>query len=1166
MGLNSIKLAGFKSFVDPTQLPFESNLTAIVGPNGCGKSNIVDAIHCVLGSTSKNLRAELMADVIFNGTTTRKPVSQAAIELVFDNSDGRISGEYTNYPEISIRREISRDGQSTYYINSTRCRRKDVTDIFLGTGLGNNSYAIIEQGMISRLTEARPEELRLHIEEAAGTSKYKERRRETESRIKQTKENLERLSDILEEQAKQLQHLQRQAKAAEKYKELKKQQNLLRAELQVLRREEVNAEFIKLERQIKEEEIKLQANLAELTNHDKKIESRRLLRSEYHEKMNEVQSEYFLLSNQISKTEQQILHTKERKKQIENDFEQTEHNFHEIKQQYLGDQAHYSRITEDIMQVEQLWQASKSETENFQNKLIISEKQMLLWQDKWDDFNRASSQALKEVEVEKIKITHLEQRRQSLNQRQQRLIEEKNSSDINLSPDELMIAREKQQNFLDKIHELQEQLNFIQKNIEQKKIKQQQIQQNITEQTKQLRYLQAQHASMQALQQIALGKNNNEKLKWLVENQIDQLPSVAENLEVEAGWEIAAETVLVNYLDAICIEDFKHLASAIEKINHANIAFCTLHETVPSSRKNDSLLTKIKTTLPIAALLNTIFVAENLTEALEKISMLAPNESIITKGGVWLSQTFLRVAKQTSEKTGVIQREQDLKALQQQINDQQSLIATEDNFLQDNEYHLKQLFEDKDTKQQHLQIVKSKNSELIVQINAKENLIREAKEKYQVLIADLSEIEIQLIEVNNQLEDANNKVKVINQEIHVYQGQRDQLLGEKEQSKSALDQIRQLANLHIQKENEYQVRLESMKSQIHYLTQNISRGEKQLASIEEKRQILMESLANTNDPLPELNLGLQQALERQAIVQQDLLLAKQNCENIEVELGESEKIRQRLEKEIEQLRTNLEEQRIHCQGFLIKKQNFEEQIRNAGFNLQELLQNLIEGLTIRQTEEKLQFTENRINRLGPINLAAIDEYSVLEEKKVFMDKQQNDLLEALEILENAIRRIDRETRVKFKETFEKLNNFFKSIFTEIFGGGVANLELTSEDVLETGVVIKAQPPGKKNTSIHLLSGGEKALTAIALVFAIFNLNPAPFCVLDEVDAPLDDVNVGRFCKLVKKMSEKVQFIFISHNKITIEMGQQLAGVTMHEPGVSRLVSVDIQQAIDMASV
>jgi chromosome segregation protein len=1168
MRLKSIKLWGFKSFVDATQLQLLGNRTAIVGPNGCGKSNIVDAIHCVLGSTSKNLRADLMSDVIFNGTTTRKPVGQASIELAFDNSSGRIGGEYAQYPEISVRRELNRDGQSNYYINGTSCRRRDITDIFLGTGLGQNSYAIIGQGTIARLIEAKPEELRNHVEEAAGTSKYKERRRETENRIKHTRENLDRLNDLREEQIKQLSHLQRQANAAERFKTLKQEHRLLKAQLQAILWQSLSEQIGSYDSQIKTQETLLEAKLAELTHIDAEVESQRSIRIELNDKYSDIQSGYYGLGADITGLEQRITHSKERIRQLENDAQQLETSYQELTTQNAEDQQQIEERSEEVIQVELNFEQFKDQAETLQESLSNAQQAMHQWQEQWDAFNTASAQTSKQIEVEKTKIHHLEQKQQSLLQRIARIRDEETQQNSEELLQEVLVFKEQQSLCQARLEELQATLDGLHDKITSQRVAYQEAQQQVTILTKELRDQQAKYASLEALQRIALGKSDTEITGWLQNHALEKRPRLAEGLTVESGWEVAVETALESHLDAIGLDDFNDIREAIVSLQNADVTFFNINSAQSNAETNAKLIplkSKLSTQWPALNLLQHVYCVEDLNEALQAYPLLQSHESIMTRDGIWLSSSWLKIARQVTQKSGVLQREQDIKEVQRIISDKQNILDNHERDCLRMQDQLNFYTEEREAMQHQYQSLKAKNSDYLAQIRAKENYAAQLQLKQASLMEEMQESDKQLVEVEQSLEESRTHLAQISELVLDEKSQREQLLNSKEQFRVELDQVREQTAYYKQNASEAQLRLESIRNQVQFLTQNISRTQRQLATIEERRIQLKESLAEMQSPLPELTQELQQTLAKRALIESDLKEAKAQLDNVDNAIAVHEKNRHSFEKEHANLRNSLEEMRLSCQSIKVRHATHFEQVQEAGFTLETLLQELPENYDAASWEESIIKIDTRIQRLGPINLAAIEEYSQLLERKEYIDKQNDDLVEALTTLEDAIKKIDRETRARFKETFNLLNENFKIYFNQIFGGGEASLELTSDDLLESGVIVRAQPPGKKNTTIHLLSGGEKALTAIALVFAIFNLNPAPFCVLDEVDAPLDDANVVRFCNLVKKMSEKIQFIFISHNKITIEMGQQLAGVTMHEPGVSRLVSVDIDEAINLAT-
>lgn len=1172
MRLSSLKISGFKSFADPVHLLFQSNLTAIVGPNGCGKSNIVDAVHCVLGSTSKNLRAEMIADVIFNGTTTRKPVGQAAIELVFENTEGRIGGEYANYPEIAIRRELNREGQSAYFINSGRCRRKDIVDIFLGTGLGQNSYAIIGQGMIARLIEAKPEELRGYLEEAAGTSKYKERRRETEIRIKHTQENLLRLNDIREEQLKQLNHLQRQANSAERFKILKAAQRLLRAQLQGMIWREMNEQMIETEKLISTQETLLEAKHAESTQLQKRIEITRVTRQENSEVVSTLQANYYEYGAGIKEIDNRIKHIKERLKQLEEDKEKNIRDLQELDQQLSMDQDKIQTFLTQIASLELNFEEMKSQATEKQEQLSVAEKNMHLWQEQWDEFNQVSAQTRQQVELEKTKIQHLEQRQQSLLQRIARVRDEEakqNPAEVSAVIQELTDQRNVSEH---KLADLQKQLDALQEHIRIHKNLSLEANQEIERLAKAIREKQASFASLEALQKVALGKDDDKRNDWLKENELSQQERLAETLDVEPGWELAVETVLAAHLDAVSIDNFSSIKEPIFNLQGIDVTFFKKCSEMTDKQTVDAhasqyllpLGNKIHTSWSVAPFIQHVFVAENLEEALSHLSSLSRQDSIVTRDGIWLSQSWLKISRAHHQTTGVIQREHEIKDLQQKMITEQKKFQQKEIEFQNIQEKLSCFLEEREGLQQKFQHTKAKTSELIAQIQTKEAFLQHLKEKQVSLNQEILENDKELDGIESALTSAKAHLENMSHQALEQTEKRKNYLTDKDSLTSRLSIERQVAASSKQQVNENQMRLDSLRSQERLVTENMNRVIKQKGSSQEKKESIQKLLTETFEPLSTLEIELQSKLEKRVALEHDLQQAKDFLSRTDNELMAFEKERQQLEDKAKEIRTLLETRRLSAESLKVHRENHRQNIEDSGFVFDDFLQELNPTLRKSVLEEDLEKNENKIIRLGAINLAAIDEFATLSERKEFLDRQHDDLTEALSTLENAIRKIDKETRVRFKETYIKLNDFFKNFFEQIFGGGDAYLELTSDDLLETGIIVKAQPPGKKNSTINLLSGGEKALTAIALVFAIFSLNPAPFCILDEVDAPLDDINVGRFCSLVKKMSEKIQFIFISHNKITIEMGQQLAGVTMQEPGVSRLVSVDIEQAISMA--
>lgn len=1167
MRLNQIKLVGFKSFVDPTTLKLQSNLTGIVGPNGCGKSNIMDAVRWVMGEISaKQLRGVSMSDVIFNGSSSRKPVGQAAVELLFDNSDASLGGEYAKYQEISIKRVVDRDGGSDYFLNSTRCRRKDITDIFLGTGLGPRSYAIIEQGTISQLIDAKPDELRVYIEEAAGISKYKERRRETENRIKHTKENLNRLHDIQEELEKQLKHLNSQANAANRYKKLKIDERLTKGQLHTLQWHELAEQIATQDQVIRIEESRLEDKITEQHHLEAKISESRELQNSSNENFNEVQGRYYLLGANIARLEQQIQHSKDRAKQLQDDLEQANQAWQETLQHQSADQGQIETLNLEKHQLEPEMLIASEQAVASQQELQIAEQNLRDWQQHWDEFNIGASQVMQRFEVEQTRIQHLEQRIAIETQTLEKLKAELSGLDFGALTSELEGANSEFGNIKSRYDDLHSGLATKQQQITAQRDQNSQLTIDLAAMRNRLHNLSGRHASLEALQQTALGKNDEVLVGWLEQHQLAAKPRLAQGLKTETGWETAVETVLGSYLEAVCIEGFDPVVEKIKHLKHGNLVLFNVDYAHPpsSSVKAITLASKISSTWPVVSLLDGIYIAENLDEALTLRSSLTPSESVITKDGIWMGASWLRIAYDSQQKAGVLQRERELETLNNEIIAEKNHCLVKEQELQQKLEALRELENQHQSLQQELRTITAEYSEIQGQVSSKKTHLEHLYQREQSLTSEITShhqafnaASEQLIEVKSLLDAAIIQKAADDQRRMILISERDQL-------QQAMGLARNRANQDREQADNLVVRSQLLKTQLEYLRQSLERAEQRLVGLKERQTSLNQLLAEAVAPLTGINQELEQQLAQRLHVETELTIAKQRVSAIENTLRELEKNRTTQQDELEQIRSGLEKLRTDRQGLQIRCATYQEKIAELDYNLETLLQEMPDEANIAEWNEKLDNLVKRIDRLGPINLAAIDEFAELQERKNYLDSQSQDLISALNTLESAIRRIDHDTRARFKETFETINATFQELFPKIFNGGKAYLQLTSDDLLETGVEILAQPPGKRNASIHLLSGGEKALTATALVFAIFQLNPAPFCMLDEVDAPLDDLNVGRFCNLVKEMSQKIQFIYVTHNKLSMETAQQLAGVTMQEPGVSRLVSVDIDAAIRMA--
>lgn len=1159
MRLKCIKLAGFKSFVDPTTVNFPSNMSAVVGPNGCGKSNIIDAVRWVMGeSSAKNLRGESMTDVIFNGSNTRKPVAQASIELIFDNSDNSLVGEYAAFAEISIRRRVSRDGQNTYFLNGTKCRRRDITDIFLGTGLGPRSYSIIEQGMISKLIEAKPEDLRNFIEEAAGISKYKERRRETENRIRRTHENLARLTDLREELERQLDRLHRQAQAAEKYQEYKAEERQLKAQLSALKWQALNEQVGQREGVIGSQEVAFEALVAEQRNADAAIERLRDGHHELSERFNLVQGRFYSVGGDIARVEQSIQHGQQRQRQLQDDLRDAERARQETESHLGHDRTLLATLGEEMDMLIPEQELSAAAAEEASAQLEEAEAGMQGWQERWDGFNQRSAEPRRQAEVQQARIQQLEQSLERVLERERRLADER--TQLAADPESAAILELNEQAAAGELEleTLQAAEEALVERLEQLRDELQRASQAQQQAQGELQRLNGRIASLEALQQAALDPGAG-TADWLREHGLDQRPRLAEGLRVEAGWELAVETVLGADLQAVQLDDFQGLDLA--GFSQGDLRLVAAGQ--GGARIAGSLLDKVESRLDLAPWLGRVRPVESLDEALAGRAALAADESLISRDGYWVGRNFLRVRRASEAESGLLARGQELERLHAERDEREATLERLDEALQALRDQQRQQEETREQQRRQVQDEARRLSEVKARLSAQQARVEQLNLRRQRLEAELAELDEQRALEHEQLGEARLVLQDALDAMATDTEQRERLLAERDDLRERLDRIRQEARQHKDQAHQLAVRLGSLRAQHDSTRQALERLSQQFERLEERREQLSLNLEEGAAPLEELRMKLEELLERRMAVEDDLKLARLALEDADRELRDAEKRRTQAEQQSQLLRGQLEQQRMEWQALTVRRKALQDQLLEDGYDLHGVLATLPEGASEPAWDEELERLAARIQRLGPINLAAIDEYQQQSERKRYLDAQNDDLVEALDTLENVIRKIDKETRNRFKETFDQINAGLQALFPKVFGGGHAYLELTGEDLLDTGVAIMARPPGKKNSTIHLLSGGEKALTALALVFAIFQLNPAPFCMLDEVDAPLDDANVGRYARLVKEMSEKVQFIYITHNKIAMEMADQLMGVTMHEPGCSRLVAVDVEEALSL---
>lgn len=1153
MRLNYIKLAGFKSFVDATKVAFPDQMTCVVGPNGCGKSNVIDAVRWVLGeSSAKNLRGDAMTDVIFNGSSSRKPVSRASVELVFDNREGRLQGEYASYQEVSVKRLVTREGQSSYFLNGSKCRRRDITDIFLGTGLGPRSYAIIEQGMISRLIESKPQELRVFIEEAAGISKYKERRKETESRMRKTHENLERLTDVRDELAQQLAKLQRQAAAATRYKTLKSEERLLKAQLQAIRWLHYQQQCDRVEKELQQQQTELERWIAEQRGSERGQTALREQQHEIKQRLDVALQRFYQCNNDITRIEQSIQHQRQLAEQRQRDAadlrlqqQQLQEEQADEREQCEALQAQLIELTPEI----ELLQAQQAELDE---QLLVrqaeyEERQQLHQQAASDMQEKRQNIALLNTQIEGIEalLNGLTQQLQTAEQRLQSLQTKNLASE--LADAEKEVARSTDEN-----QKLQAELTASQQNVTQSQQKTAKLQAQLYDTEALQRDLQGQLKTYQGLLESSTEQLPEALSTWLADKEYVPL---RELVQVETPWQTALGVVAKPWLNAAVLmtEGATHLYDA-PQVSGSLMAVET-HRAPPEG----SLAARITGPARHLTLFQTVALLEDSTSAQAQLQESAFDLGVDPQGRLYYVDAWQGDSEDSTQVLQWQQQVQDigqrLPALAQSLQHQQQALTNAQQALQQNQLKFADL-------QQQERELHAKQAEARVQLS---NLQRQAAEQ----VEQRQELEQAIEQLNINRAQEEEKAQLLAEQGEQLEQHLNASTADVEQATSTLHRLQR--DLQATREQQQQgqqnlhqalLREQQTEQGIAHLQTNLRRNEQRSAQLTERLQQVTAS--DTGEDTELAQAELEEALARRMQAEDDKNECADALAKVDSELAVLNDGQQGVERKIEAQRALVEASKLSLTASRERGHSLLEGLQDTGYALKEVLADLPDDADEKIWQQRLDKIVRALQQLGAINLAAIEEAEAQGERKAYLDAQFNDLTESLNLLEAAIKNIDKETRQRFRKTFEQVNQDLGELFPKVFGGGDAYLALTDDDLLDTGVTIMARPPGKKNSTIHLLSGGEKALTALSLVFAIFRLNPAPFCMLDEVDAPLDDANVGRFCRLVQEMSESVQFIYISHNKIAMEMATHLAGVTMQEPGVSRLVAVDVDEAVAMA--
>jgi chromosome segregation protein len=1166
MRLTKIKLAGFKSFVDPTQITLPSNLTGVVGPNGCGKSNVIDAVRWVMGELSaKYLRGDNMADVVFNGSSARKPVGTASVELVFDNADGKIGGPYASYAEISLKRQVTRDGTSLYFINGGRCRRKDITNLFLGTGLGSRSYAIIEQGMITRVIDAKAEDMRAFVEEAAGISRYKERRKETEARIADTRENLERLQDVRDEVEKQIRHLQRQAATARRYQTLKDGERRLTAELIALRLRDLDSGAEVHDAALRERELALQARLVELRGVEAALEKQRAVQSAHSDSLATVQARYYEVGAEISRLEQSIEHQRDLRHRQRADLEQTAAALAELAAHIGRDETELAGVRAELAQLAPGRAAAQEAEERRLTACAAAERGVQDWQERWQAHTLAAGAAEQTVGVERTRIEQLEHQERRLTAQAARLAAERAAlaaQDPGRYLEDLgareAAARTSSEQCARELHELQDSVPRLRSG-------QHRCEEQLETARSARAAARAELASLEALQAAALADRARGAGEWLAAAGLGARPRLAAALEVESGWERAVEAVLGDYLEAVCVPELDAPSRELGRLEAGRV---TLLESGAEAAAGAArtLAAYVKGPPAVLAQLEHVLIADALEEALRARSRLEPGQSYITRAGEWLGRDWLRVSRGPDPRAGVLERKQLLKSRGAQVAASEASVTAAEAALSGARAALDDAESARERAQAAAQQAHREHAELHGALEAGRGRAAQAGERRERLEAEAAELARELAATQTGLGRARAELARASATAGELEAGHGVLEAEQTSCRTVLESARaELAAAQLAA-RDLHVRFESRRSTESSVAVSLGRMHEQRAQLLQRCAALEAELASGDEPIVTAQARLEETLALRLKVEAELNLARGVLEEADTALRALDEQRLAAEQQVSAAREALEAARLAAQETHVRRAALAEQFAETRCDLAEVLANLAADAQVLAWEQSLAETRADIERLGQVNLAAIDELREHTQRKEYLDRQFADLSAALETLAEAMRRIDRETRSRFEETFERINAGLSEKFPRLFGGGHAYLELVGEDKLTAGVAVMARPPGKKNSTIHLLSGGEKALTAVALVFSIFDLNPAPFCLLDEVDAPLDEHNVGRFCDIVRDMSGRVQFVFITHNKATMELASQLIGVTMNEPGVSRLVTVDVDEAVRLAAV
>ncbi len=1166
MRLKKIKLAGFKSFVDPTTVPVAANLVGIVGPNGCGKSNIIDAVRWVMGeSSARQLRGDTLADVIFSGSASRKPVSQASVELVFDNSDGRAGGEYARYAEIVVRREASRDGASDYFLNKTRCRRKDITDLFLGTGLGPRAYSIIEQGMISRIVEARPEDLRLFLEEAAGISRYKERRRETENRLRHVRENLARLDDTRGEIDTQLNRLKRQAAAAQNYKVWRERERELRLTL-------AGAQFQRLTRELADAETAtaqavtaVEAELARQRALEAETEALRVARDETGEAVRAVRERAYAATAEVARCEQEIAHARalasERRAEQQNIAAQCER----LERELAADQAREQALSRELAELGPAQEQAIAEEHRAIQTQREAEGVLDAWRRSFEAAGLEAQGPVRASAAARSEMARLASRADDLTRRSARL--ESEAQSVAAIPGTGLATLSEAADLADRDYEdAKERLTGLEERLGGQRQALEMATHEVAEQAGTVKAAEARLASLRSMQAQALRTGHESLGRWMRDQGLSGAPRLATRLDVDPGWERAIERWLGTKIAAVCVPPGTVTPERVAPLEKTPVVLFD-----PQAEDDGGAATglgaKVRAPFPVGGLFGGARPVASLSQALAERAGLSVNETLVTPEGVCVSRDVISFAGENDERAGVLVREREIAEWARREGAARAALAKAEQARDSARAEMQALDGQRAEARRALDRcadVRTKAHGAVERAHAEE---QSRAARHSRLLAEWDEVKKELKACLAERERAQAEEHRAREAASRSEAALAALAKERETHQAALEAAR--AGLREASDRRHGLAMAHQQASTARdgLRERLGRARAELGRLGERRgdvaRQIEEALARERAPRQDLD----RLLEERAAAQAALAAAEQDLDAKEQALRRAEGQRHALDAAVHGAQEEANRRRLLAHEIKVRRDALVETLHAQGVpdDIARLAQDLNEGIDVEPLERELADLGERIARLGAVNLMAIEEFAEQSRRKEFLDAQHADLSEALALLDEAIRKIDRETRSRFKETFERVNEDFKAFFPRLFGGGEAQLLLSSDDLLETGVTVMARPPGKRNSTIQLLSGGEKALVAVSLVFALFALNPAPFCFLDEVDAPLDEANVGRFALILKELAAKSQLLFITHNKVTMEAADVLLGVTTAEAGVSRLVSVDVEEALGMVA-